>query len=140
MKNWRFRIFVLAFLYVVDLFFRFTIVGNVDFPVNYLAAIVFGGLTVGMLHALFIQSKLIRSLMILQVTWIVVHMFGLILWLWYFPPNMYDNAQLIMNIVQIAILIWMSGDDQHNFTDNFRRIGYGLRRYRLLRNNHTRKN
>jgi len=140
MKNWLFRLFVLALLYAVDLAFRFAIVDNVEYPINYLAAIIFGGLTVGILNALFIQSKLIRCLMLLQVSWIVVHLFGLILWLWYFPPDMYNDAQVILNIAQIAILIGMSGDDKHNFTDNFRRIGYGLRHHRMLRDNHQRKN
>lgn len=140
MKNWGFRLFVFALLYLIDYAFNDFIVGVVEIPLNYLAAIVFGGLTVGILFALLISSKLIRAIMILQVCWVVVHLIGLILWLWRFPPDFYNQTQLVLNITQIAILIWMPSDDQHNFTDNFRRIGYGLRRYRLLRNNHTRKN
>lgn len=138
MKNWTFRLFVLAILYVIDLTFRFAIVGRVGYPINYLAAIVFGGLTVGILFASFRQNKLILFMMILHVSWIVVHAAGLILWLWYYPPDLYDDAQVILNVVQIIILIWAPGDDAHHFTNNFRRISDGLRRHRLLRTNRPR--
>lgn len=139
MKNWWFRLFVIGVLYAIDLTFQFAIVGRVEYPINYLAAIVFGGLTVGILFALFRQSKLIFLMMVLQVAWVVIHLFGLILWLWYYPPDVYEDAQVILNVMQIVILLWTPGDDAHNFTDNFRNISYYLRRYRMLRINHTGK-
>ena len=140
MKNWWFRLFVLAILYAVDLAFRFAIVGRVAYPINYLAAIVFGGLTVGILFALFRQSKLILFMMILQVSWIIVHGIGLILWLWHQPPDLYDDAQVVLNVVQIVILLLVQGDDAHNFTHNFRYIGDGLCRNSLLRINRPGEN
>lgn len=139
MKNWWFRLFVIATLYAIDLAFQFAIVGRVEYPINYLAAIVFGGLTVGILFASFRQSKLIFLMMVLQVAWIIVHLAGLILWLWYQPPDLYEDAQVILNCIQIVILLWAPGDDSHHFTDNFRNIGYHLRRYRMLRTNYSRK-
>jgi len=140
MKNWYFRAFVLATLYAIDLVFRWLIVGVVAYPESYLAAMLAGGLTVGTLFALFRQSKVVNALMWLQVAWIFIHIFGLFLWLWFFPPDFYDGAQSVLNAVQIAIIIWAPNDDRDSFAGNFRRLNWGLRRFGLLRANYEGKN
>jgi len=136
MKNWYFRAFVLATLYAIDSAYQYNVVGVVGFPDCYLAAVLTGGITVALLHVLFRQSTLLRRVMRLQVIWAGVHMIGLIMWLWYAPPDLYDGAQSVLHAVQVALFLWTPGDDQNNFTNNFRRFGFGLRHFRVLRNNH----
>jgi len=117
MINWKRRLSLCCFLFVVNFVYTSSVAGLDLLPVNYFLAALFETFIVLSLLR-FGSSKVVTNVQIICMILVFVHGYGFIMYMFYQEPFTYDQMQIVPNIAQFAILLWISKHDDDNHMGN----------------------
>lgn len=126
-------------LFAIGKAYAWSISNGAGYPESYLISGVIDTFVVCAL-SLFGRSNLVRDIQKINLLSVVVHLYGFIIYMMYFPPYSYDIILTILAIAQWCRLIWVTNGDNNSIDNNFRVDSFLDSHHNLHKSNHAGSN